>query len=144
MASASPVTRWTLSRGRTTIAQLPGTTTSYVDSGLKPATAYSYSLTATDSSGTSKAAIVNATTTTAGDPVTLVPAGSAWRYQFSPTWPAGWSANGFDDAAWKIGPAPLGFGSSSIATNLDVPPPTSNRPRNALLRDHHYWHLRVG
>ena len=132
--AGSGVTRWTLTRGRTTIAQLPGSTTSYVDAGLTPGTAYSYSLTATTANGTSTAAIVNATTTAAGEPVTLLASGSAWRYQFVATWPTGWSANGFDDAAWKIGPAPLGFGSTGVATNIDVPAPTSNRPRSALLR----------
>jgi hypothetical protein len=39
----------------------------------------------------------------------------------------------YDDAGWPQGAAPLGFG-TPVSTNIDVPPPTSSRPRSALLR----------
>jgi thiol-disulfide isomerase/thioredoxin/tetratricopeptide (TPR) repeat protein len=51
----------------------------------------------------------------------LVAFGAEWRY-----WndvaapPADWSASGFDDAAWKAGLAPLGFGQFNEATVLEA------------------------
>ena len=45
------VTGYTISRGGTTLATVPGTTTSYTDSGLTPGTAYSYQVTASDAAG---------------------------------------------------------------------------------------------
>ena len=133
-ATGDTVTGWTLTRDGTTIAQPGPGTTSLTDTGLTPATTYAYTLTATNDNGTSAPATASATTTSTVQPVTLVPAKSTWRYQYSPTWPTGWSTTAFDDSAWSSGPAPLGFGSTSIATNIDVPPPTTNRPRSALLR----------
>ena len=70
-----------------------------------------------------------------GASVDLVVPGSAWRWRYvSGAWPAGWTTAAFDDTAWNQGPAPLGFGSAGLGTNIDVPPPTSNRPLSAQLR----------
>lgn len=54
---------------------------------------------------------------------TLLPSGSTWRYLFDNTATVSnsWKGTTFDDGAWKSGPAPLGFGSSSIVTDIDVP-----------------------
>ena len=49
--------------------------------------------------------------------VTFVPAGSVWAYLHDGSDPgAGWSAPGFDDAAWARGPAQLGYGDGDEAT----------------------------
>lgn len=65
---------------------------------------------------------------------TLVPAGSDWRWRFDgTTLPATWNTPDFDASTWRTGNAVLGFG-STVTTNIDVPAPTSNRPRSAQLR----------
>ena len=46
---------------------------------------------------------------------------------------SGWQSPSFSDAAWASGAAPLGFGSSGLATNIDVPAGTT-RPRSATFR----------
>ena len=66
--------------------------------------------------------------------VTLVDDAASWRWRFSSDpWPTTWTSVGYEDSGWAQGAAPLGFG-TPVATNIDVPPPTSNRPRSALFR----------
>lgn len=61
--------------------------------------------------------------------------GSEWRWRYeSGPWPSGWTSVGFDDSGWSTGVAPFGFGSDGIVTNIDVPPPTTNRPISAQFR----------
>ena len=65
----------------------------------------------------------------------LVRGGSTWWWQCVNTaWPAGWTGLGFDDSAWNTGPPVLGFGTTGLGTNIDVPAPTANRPRSAWFR----------
>ncbi|GAA1946351.1 hypothetical protein GCM10009798_01670 [Nocardioides panacihumi] len=53
--------------------------------------------------------------------VDLVAAGSTWSYRADGAAPAaGWQDATFDDSTWSTGAAPLGWGSPSIATNVDV------------------------
>ena len=65
----------------------------------------------------------------------LVAFGAEWRY-----WnevaapPAEWLASGFDDAAWKAGPAPLGFGQFNEATVLPVGQGDSDAPHAIYFR----------
>lgn len=67
-------------------------------------------------------------------PTTLVGAGSAWTYRYdNTTLPTTWNTPGFDASTWRTGNAVLGFG-STVTTNIDVPAPTTNRPRSAQLR----------
>lgn len=67
--------------------------------------------------------------------VTLIERGADWNWRYaSGAWPTGYTESGFDATGWSAGPAPLGFGSGAIATNIDVPPPTSNRPISAIFR----------
>lgn len=51
---------------------------------------------------------------------TLVPAGATWSYYFDNTAPvaASWQTG---SGSWATGPAPLGWGTGPIATNIDVP-----------------------
>jgi hypothetical protein len=45
--------------------------------------------------------------------------GSAWKYlDTGAAPPAGWQLPGFDDASWKSGKAPLGYGESRLSSNL--------------------------
>lgn len=53
-------------------------------------------------------------------PVTLLAAGSAWRYRDSGTAPAAsWIQPNFDDASWNVGPAILGYGGDRETTVVD-------------------------
>ena len=58
-----------------------------------------------------------------GTNATVLVAGSTWRYLFdnAVTVDASWKQPSFDAGSWKSGPAPLGWGSGPIATNIDVP-----------------------
>lgn len=134
--AGDPATSWTLKRDGETIATPAGGTRTYDDTGLTPGRSYTYSLSGTNSQGTSPAATVSVTLPAAPvlTPVTLVQGNSSWRYRFSTDWPTGWSQASFDDSTWGAGNAVLGFGNASVATTVDVPPPTSNRPRSMLFR----------
>ncbi len=47
-------------------------------------------------------------------PVVFSPAGAVWKFRDDATNPGNaWRSNSFNDAAWKIGPAMLGFGDAS-------------------------------
>jgi hypothetical protein len=51
---------------------------------------------------------------------TVLEAGSAttWRFLEGTEPAAGWTGLGFDDAAWKTGPAPLGYGEARLGTRI--------------------------
>ncbi|MFC9333905.1 fibrinogen-like YCDxxxxGGGW domain-containing protein [Arthrobacter sp. NPDC057009] len=52
-------------------------------------------------------------------PVQLVQAGAEWKYRFALEAPdPAWRTTSFDDSAWNNGTAPLGWGSTGIATQL--------------------------
>ena len=66
---------------------------------------------------------------------TLIASGASWAWRYSnAAAPANWTGTSFDDSSWAHGPATLGFGSYGPTTNIDVPPPTSDRPRSAQFR----------
>src|SRR5262245_10558647 len=49
----------------------------------------------------------------------LVPAGATWRYLDDGSDPGiTWRSAAFDDAAWRFGPAQLGYGDSDEATAI--------------------------
>jgi hypothetical protein len=53
----------------------------------------------------------------------IVPAGSTWKYlDKGIAAPAGWKTAGFDDSAWKSGPAQLGFGDDGEVTEIEGGP----------------------
>ena len=52
-------------------------------------------------------------------PKVLIADGATWSYRFENSAPAAaWISNGFDSSKWATGAAPLGWGSSAIATTL--------------------------
>lgn len=54
---------------------------------------------------------------TAAQSITVIPAGSQWRYWDRGTEPSGdWRTAGFDDSAWNQGPAILGYGGDKETT----------------------------
>jgi hypothetical protein len=65
----------------------------------------------------------------------LIASGASWAWRYSNTAPpTTWTGTSFDDSSWAHDPATLGFGSFAPTTNIDVPPPTSDRPRSAQFR----------
>jgi len=55
-------------------------------------------------------------------PVGLIPANAVWRYLSDGTDPgAGWNTLGFNDSAWPVGPAQLGYGEGDETTVVNTP-----------------------
>jgi hypothetical protein len=117
--SADPGVTYEVLRGGRVVATTTKTSLAVADSGPEDR----FFVRATDGQGNR-----SATTPVADlyvEPVTvdLVPAGSTWTYHVdaaSPV-PDGWQQAGFDDSGWPAGPAPLGWGDATIATDVDVP-----------------------
>ncbi|WP_328994658.1 fibrinogen-like YCDxxxxGGGW domain-containing protein [Kribbella sp. NBC_01245] len=77
---------------------------------------------ATDAAGN-----LSASTTVATLRVAVVASGSAWNYHFdnAVAVPDDWAMPIYDNSGWKSGKATLGWGSTAIATNIDVPAGTT-------------------
>lgn len=114
-----------------------GSSGSVTDSTAPAGSSLTYSVTAIGPDGSrSPAATVTVSTPPAADPVpvTLVATNASWRFRYAAgAWPAGWTSTTFDDTTWGQGAAPLGFG-TGVATVVDVPPPTSQRPLSMTFR----------
>jgi len=65
----------------------------------------------------------------------LLPAGSDWRYLDTGAAPDfTWVDDTFDDSAWPIGPAPLGYGLVALGTTVSYGPDAANRHITTWLR----------
>jgi hypothetical protein len=65
---------------------------------------------------------------------TLVASGSTWSWIYSSaTRASDWNTTGFDSSSWATGPAPLGFGTSGLGTDISVGAP-SPKPLSAQFR----------
>ena len=65
-------------------------------------------------------------------PVEVIPAGSAWAHHYeTDAPPSDWKDASFDDSSWANGPAPLGWGSSDLGTELTA---TGTKPLTAYFR----------
>lgn len=61
-------------------------------------------------------------------PLTLVPAGAVWKYLDNGTdQGTAWRAPAFDDSAWAMGPAQLGYGDGDEATLIGFGPEINNK-----------------
>ena len=133
----SAVASYRISRDGVQVGSVNEPTTTFSDTGLAASTTYGYQVVAVGTDGQVSSPGTASATTAAQpnqNPNLVVPGSSwTWRYDASP-WPPDWNSPTFDDSAWATGNAPLGFGSTSIATNIDVPAPTSNRPISAQFR----------
>ena len=66
--------------------------------------------------------------------VAFIENGANWRWRFdTAAWPSDWNSATFDDSAWPVGAAPLGFGSTTIATDVSVGAP-SPKPLSSQYR----------
>lgn len=92
---------------------------SSVVSNLIPGTNYFYRCFASNVLGTAWAPATAAFTTAAPLPVTLIRAGTVWRYlDDGSNQGTAWRSNSFNDATWKSGAARLGFGGDREVTTL--------------------------
>ena len=100
------------------------TATTFVDAGLSPSTAYSYTVTATDAAGNVSPASAALTVNTDGATLTPLAMNATWRYLDTGAAPGtGWTLASFDDSAWPSGPAELGVldgGEATVITNQPV------------------------
>jgi hypothetical protein len=80
-----------------------------------------YFVRAVDAGGNRSASTPVLGTDQGPDPI-LIDNGAAWSWRYSTTAPpSDWNQPTFDAASWTTGPAPLGWGSATIATSLDRP-----------------------
>ena len=97
---------------------------------LAPGT-YTVTLTVADNEGAESTISEPVTVDRPAGPidVAVIPAASSWSWRYAAGAPdSNWKNLGFDASAWNVGAGVLGFGSATLGTNIDVPPPTSNRP----------------
>jgi len=65
----------------------------------------------------------------------VVPAGASWRYDDTGTAPpSSWITMGYDDSAWKAGPAELGYGESDENTVTSFGPDAQNKYPSTYFR----------
>ncbi len=95
---------------------------------------YSVTLTVTDDDGAQGSVSQDVTISDAGEPVatTVVERDATWSWRYESAAPqSDWKDVGADVSGWQSGAAPLGFGFSGVATDIDIDGPTSDRPRTA-------------
>lgn len=112
-----------------------GTTGSGVSPTHAYATAGTYpvTLTVTDDDG-AIGTVSHSVTAVTADP-NVIPFGATWHWRYVATAPpVAWTGNGFDDSSWTAGAAPLGFGDSSVVSNIDSFATPSSRPIAAQFR----------
>lgn len=133
------VTEYRVARDGVARGSVTAPTHTFSESGLTAETTYNYSVVAVGTNGLQSQPGTASVTTppTATNPptaTTLIATGSQWRWRYQTgAWPTGWTAASFDASTWNLGNAVLGFG-STLATNIDVPAPTTNRPLSAQFR----------
>ncbi|MGL5810631.1 MAG: PKD domain-containing protein [Nocardioides sp.] len=96
---------------------------------------YSVALRVTDSGGARDTVLKTITVESPTVTTTPIAFASGWKWRYAATAPdAAWLDNGYDDSAWTAGNGVLGFGHSSVLTNIDTFATTAERPRAAYFR----------
>jgi acid phosphatase type 7 len=99
------------------------TTTNFTNNGLVAGTNYSYTVKARDAAGNLSAASNILNTSTTSSAVTLVAAGSTWKYlDNGSNQGTAWRAMFFNDSAWASGSAQFGYGDGGEATVVSFGP----------------------
>ena len=116
--------QWDFGDGNT--AQGATATHAYASAGT-----YTVTLTVKDNEGATSATSDPVTVAAPTGPVNVavIPAHSSWSWRYQAGAPSSnWKDSGFDASTWNVGAGVLGFGVTGLGTNIDVPPPTNNRP----------------
>lgn len=95
---------------------------------------YRVTLTVTDDQGATGTSTQDVSVDATGDPVTatVIERNASWSWYYEAPEPqADWKQLAADVSSWESGSAPLGFGFSAVATDIDIEGPTSDRPRAA-------------
>ncbi|OLT41874.1 hypothetical protein BJF86_02375 [Serinicoccus sp. CNJ-927] len=95
---------------------------------------YDVTLTVTDDEGASASVTEEVTVSESQEPVTstVIERDASWSWYYGADAPgADWLEAAGDRAGWESGAAPLGFGFSGVATDIDIDGPTQDRPRAA-------------
>ena len=123
------VTGYTVLRNGSPVGNTGGT--SYTDTGLALNTTYAYTVRAYDAAANTSAPSASVNGTTLANtitPVTLVAAGSSWRYLDNGVdLGTGWRAPAFVDSTWKTGNAQFGYGEGDEATVVSFGPDPDKR-----------------
>lgn len=116
-ASSGTAAKYQVLRGDRTIATTTSTSIEvpHVDGAR-------YFVRAVDAAGNRSASTAVFTATISTTPVgtiEYIDAGESWKYRFENSAPAAdWATDGFNDAAWASGTAPLGWGTTGLGTTL--------------------------
>jgi hypothetical protein len=93
--------------------------TTWVDRTVVPSTTYAYTVQARDLAGNWSDPSETVTVTTKRLSTSLVTAQTAWKYLSNGSDPGTlWSAPAFDDSAWSVGDAELGYGDGDEVTPI--------------------------
>ncbi|MGC4112499.1 MAG: LamG domain-containing protein [Nocardioides sp.] len=93
---------------------------------------FGYAVSPAQVQGMYAAGVGDASATTTTTTTTVVPAGATWAWKFdNAALPADWNSRTFDASGWASGPALLGFGPSSVVTDIDTFADPSQRPLTA-------------
>lgn len=110
-------------------------TTANASHAYSSAGVYSVKLTVTDNAGATTSATKQVTVGSVATTTELIAETAAWKYYYQATAPAdGWNAVVFDDTTWASGAAPIGYGTTLVATDLAPTAVTNDRPRAAYFR----------
>lgn len=132
--SQTAISKYVLSRNGEHVADLSSDELGYADEGLTPLETYEYSVVAVGEFGRSSEPGIASVTLPADTSVTLIENGADWSWRYdSASWDPQWSSPEFDDSTWAVGPAPLGRGAGTWATNI-MPETLSPIPLSSQFR----------
>ncbi|WP_148571540.1 PKD domain-containing protein [Nocardioides caldifontis] len=122
--------QWNFGDGTTETSTSPTTSHTYATEG-----SYTVTLRVTDGAGNVGTAVRTVAPTSGSVTTTAIANGSSWSYRYSTTAPeATWTQTAFDASAWATGNAVLGYGHSSVVTDLAPSATTTDRPVAAQFR----------
>lgn len=93
---------------------------------------YNVKLTVTDAGGSTASSTSPITVANVAAERTAIASGSDWRWRYATGAPdAGWNTPTFNASGWQLGSAILGFGATTVKTNIDTFATTAERPVTA-------------
>lgn len=118
---------YVVSRDGTPLSPVNGN--AYTDGGLAPNTTYHYVVVARNSGGSSGPSDSTSATTTGAPIADYIVSGATWRVlDGGASAPIDWTAEAFDDSAWRAGKSQLGYGEGDEVTVLSWGSVASAKP----------------